>query len=122
MTASHTLAAAGAALLAAGSAGPWVKVAFLTKDGLEGDGVITLTLAAVVAVLVIVAGLRGRTPSRLALAACAILALAICFIDILDARDAGIGAIEASVGWGLWLALAGGLVLAVGAVVRTASH
>lgn len=107
---------AGAALLALGSIGPWATIASFTTNGLEGDGVITLVLAIVAALVVLVARARSRLPSRIALGICGVLALTVAVIDVVDVSGTKAGSLSASVGWGLWVALAGAVIL-IGAVL-----
>ncbi len=93
------IALAGVALLVVGSLGPWADVA-------SRDGWITLALAGLAAL-----ALWRRV--RLAVVACATLALAVVLYDLLAIADApAVGS-----GWGLWTALAGGLLLAAGVTV-----
>lgn len=93
------IALAGVALLVVGSLGPWADVA-------NRDGWITLGLA-VVAALALWRGVR------LLVVLCATLALTVVLYDLLAIADApAVGS-----GWGLWTALAGGLVLAAGVTV-----
>lgn len=109
-------------ILIAGSLGPWAKVAFLTKNGLDGDGVITLVLALVAGLAVLVSGVRSRPPSRVLLGICGVLALAVTVFDVIDVSGTEAGRISVSVGWGLWVALLGSLVLLVAAGARLAGR
>lgn len=93
------VAAIGIALLVVGSLGPWADVA-------NRDGIITLVLAVVAAVLL-------RLGLRLGVIACATGALAVVLYDLLAIADAA----GVSAGWGLWTCLAGALVLAAGVTV-----
>jgi hypothetical protein len=97
-------------LLIIGSIGTWVKIGAATGDGLSRDGVITLILAILAAVVVAYAAARKRPISRIALGICAVLALATTIYDVQDVSSAA----GATVGWGLWLCLVGSAVLAVG--------
>ena len=60
-------------------------------------------------------------PSRIAIGICAVLCLTISIIDVSDVSgtDLGVPGIEPSVGWGLWLTLAGSLVLSASVALRT---
>jgi hypothetical protein len=93
------VAGIGIALMLAGSLGPWADVA-------NRDGLITLALAVIAAVL-----LRLRV--RLAVIGCATVALTVVLYDLLAIGDAD----GVTVGWGLWVCLAGTLVLAAGVTV-----
>jgi len=97
---------AGAAVAAAGSAGPWVTILGTGVSGLEGDGLITLVLALVA----VGATLRGLPPVVAALCGAGILAVAA--LDLRDIAALPVG----EVGWGLTACAAGGaVVLASGA-------
>ena len=113
----HGVPAAGIALLAIGSIGPWVTITGETGYGLGRDGVITIIFAAIAAIFLVVALARSRPPSRIALGLCALLALAVAIYDIIDVSGTQIGPFDATVGWGLWLAAVGALVLAAGVTV-----
>jgi hypothetical protein len=108
---------AGIVLLAIGSAGTWVKVGEITGGGLDRDGVVTMVLAGLAAVVLIIAAVRGRAISRIALGIVAVLALATCIYDVGDVSSADIAGTSATVGWGLWMCLVGSIVLAAGVVV-----
>jgi peptidoglycan/LPS O-acetylase OafA/YrhL len=102
-------------LIILGALGPWVTVegfADVSESGLESDGVITLVLSLIVGGLLL--AYRNRPHPRgvmIGLALCAIGALAIAIIDVLDVTSAELGGIEPSVGWGLWLTLIGSIAL-----------
>ncbi len=92
---------AGAAGAAAGSAGPWVTLLGAGVSGLEGDGLITLVLA------LVAVGTTLRGLSRLLPAACGLGIAAVAALDLRDIGDLPI----AEPGWGIWLTVAGGVVL-----------
>ena len=90
---------------------PWVSIFGISKLGIEGDGVITLVLAAAgAAVLALTTGLIGapRTPGRKSQIALLVLALLAALTGLLDMN--GAAAI------GLYLTLFGGIAWVVGAV------
>ncbi len=105
----------GALLLLIGSVTPWVTAGPLTKNGIEGDGVITLVLA------LLAGGFAGATFSPPAVARVmrwfplpfGLLALLVAIIDVADVSGEGYGI---SVGWGLWLTLIASIILVIGAV------
>jgi hypothetical protein len=116
------LAALPPAVLAIGSVGPWATASLgaisASKNGLEGDGVITLVLALVTGAL-LTAHFLGRLGRAAPIAATALgaIALLICVIDIVDASGSE-GAIDTGPAWGLWLAALGAAgTLAVGIVL-----
>ncbi|MGA9345219.1 MAG: hypothetical protein WBV37_08995 [Nocardioidaceae bacterium] len=90
---------------------PWVSIFGISKLGIEGDGVITLVLAAAgAAVLAMTTGLIGsaRTPGRKSQITLLVLALLAALTGLLDMN--GAAAI------GLYLTLFGGIAWVVGAV------
>ncbi|MEA2169731.1 MAG: hypothetical protein QOF76_3031 [Solirubrobacteraceae bacterium] len=109
----YTIPAAAVAIAVVGSIGPWATVPGYSKGGLDGDGSIVLGLAIVAAIFVGVARLRGRAPSRVALAICGLLIAAIGIIDIDDVNSKG-----PTVGWGLWVTLVGGIAIVLAVLVR----
>ena len=118
-----------AALVLVGSLGTWATIsvsitpgaptaAGVSKGGLDGDGGITLVLAFVAAAMAVLWATRPARWQDAVAALAAGLTVVIGIVDVLDVRDAGGGAVEASVGWGLWLVLLGGIALAITAVLR----
>ena len=115
----------GAAVLAAGSLLPWVKasVAFftVTKNGTDGDGVLTLILAVLVPLIF------GLVTPRTAASAMAFMAGALAAVvavyDIADLSKRAqnllvrSGLVSANIGIGLILAAIGSLVIMVGAIL-----
>lgn len=90
---------------------PWVSILGVSVLGIEGDGVITLVLAVVGAViLAVTTGLVGsaRAPGRTSQIALSVLAVLVALIGVLDMN--GAAAI------GLYLTLFGGIAWVVGAV------
>ena len=123
----RVLVVGGSALLALGSFLPWARAEAgpftATKDGLDGDGVLTLVLSVAIALLFFLV----RKPKVMAwvVIGLGVLAAAIALIDIADVsnraddlsgRDLGMTA-SVSVGIGLWLALVGAVVAIVGGIV-----
>lgn len=100
-------------LLIVGAFGPWASLFGISASGMDGDGAITLALAAIVAALLIRAHIRGGTVPLAALLVPGLIALVISIIDILDVSDK-----DVDVGWGLWMTLAGSIVLLAAAVRR----
>jgi len=115
----------GAVVLAAGSLLPWFKasVAFftVTKNGTDGDGVLTLILAVLVPLIF------GLVTSRTAASAMAFMAGALAAVvavyDIADLSKRAqnllvrSGLVSANIGIGLILAAIGSLVIMVGAIL-----
>lgn len=111
--------------IAVGSIGPWAAFMGMTKSAMGGDGNITLTLG-IVAALALFALLNfGRTEVRskrmVALGVVAAVAGVVAFvIALVDAKDLASRSTEfmgstigPDIGWGLWMILIGGPVLAV---------
>jgi hypothetical protein len=105
------LAALPLAALSIGSFGPWATVELgsisASKNGLDGDGVITLVLA-VLAGALLAAHLLGRLGRAGPIAATVLgaIALLICIADLIDASGSTLG-VDTAAGWGLWLAALG---------------
>jgi hypothetical protein len=90
---------------------PWVSILGISKVGVEGDGVLTLVLAAIGAVvLATTTGLIGsaKTPGRVSQIVLLVLAVLVALVGLLDMN--GVAAI------GLYLTLFGGIGWVVGAV------
>jgi hypothetical protein len=116
----------GVAAIAVGSILPWVKASAgpftATKNGTDGDGVITLLLAGLAAVGFLVA--RQTKAAAWIVVTCAGLAGAVALYDTIDisnkaddlARNTTIS-VSATVGEGLWIALLGAVVALVGGIM-----
>jgi hypothetical protein len=122
----------GAALLVVGSVLPWVKASVgafsVTKNGIDGDGVFTLLLGGGIAVAFFLIR-RAKTAAWITLALAGI-AGAIALYDTIDvsqkadeltSNQTSLFHVSASVGVGLWLALAGAVVALVGGVIALGS-
>jgi hypothetical protein len=121
----------GAVLAGIGSVGPWIEVTAGvfsrtfngTGDGRDG----TITLVAALAILV-VALVTASTTARSGTVVIAVLAgLVVAGTGITDAIDVSKRAselsdvnrfVDARVGWGLWLTIAGGVIAFVAGIVR----
>lgn len=111
---NYQIAGAGIVLVILGAIGPWVKVADISEGGLDADGVITLILGLIAAAFVVLAFRKRAAPNMFAIGIPAVLIVVIAIADISDVNgaDLGVPGLDASVGWGLWLTLVGGIVLA----------
>lgn len=123
----RSLVIAGASLTFLGSLLPWATIdifgATISKNGTDGDGVLTLIGALVIAGLAI-PPLWGHARKGLFIGAlvAAILVTVVAFVDIVDVASRvgdinNSGMASASVGYGLWITAVGGIV----AVVSTAT-
>jgi hypothetical protein len=92
-----------------GSVTEWVDAGFVTRNGLDGDGAITLPIA-VVAGLFAMLRLVGKIPTAAAIIGlvCGLLLALVGYVDVDDVRDNGF-----EVSYGLWLLLVSGVALAV---------
>ena len=114
---------------------PWISataafVASESRNGLDGDGQITIVLGVAAAVLAVVA-LRGHPAPLAALVIVAGLGALIAVIGVIDYVDARnrIGDLTAeerqlvaiSIGAGLYLTIAAGIAIIVGAVLGAVS-
>ena len=114
------LALAGIAATATvvGCLGPWLSsdVPGLSENGLGKDGSLLLVLLAMAALPLVLQAVRGVpvgwlfTPPLLG----ALMSL-ICVIDLGDVSDNGLGVVET--GWGLQVAPAGSVVLALASLM-----
>jgi len=120
--------AAGAAVVAAvGSVLPWASaqsgLGSISITGTDGDGVLTLWLAVLVAVLAfpLATGFRRRRPLAL-LGALALVALSAYDLVNMSNRliDASRESTHASVGYGLWVVVAGAVVAVLALAVSMA--
>jgi len=118
----------GAGLLLLGSFLPWAKISLgragsRTVGGMEGDGVITLVMAAALALLARGHMSKGWSRSRLSGAvSCAAIALVATLVDLKDiGRLAHVGipdfGLEITVGVGLWIAAVGSAAALAGAIL-----
>jgi Protein of unknown function (DUF2510) len=116
----------GAAGLAIGALLPWVKaeagIFSATKNGIEGDGVLTLLLAIAIALVCWLA----RRPRRAAVVAIVLagLAAAIGIYDMVDitnkANDLASSTaihVSATIGVGLWLTVLAAVAVIIGAFI-----
>ena len=95
-------------LIVIGSAGEWATAGdLLSKNGLDGDGILTVILALVAAALLGIAIARKRPFSVIAVGICAFLVLVIAAYDTIDILGIGFGI---TVGWGLWLVDVGAVI------------
>jgi hypothetical protein len=111
----------GGAVAMVGSALPWADIDSSEYSGLDTRGKTTIVLGAVVAVLGVAMLFRRLVLLALAavIASIAILVAAGMTVrDVLDARDFT----DASVGVGLWVTLAAGLVSLVGGIAALAKR
>ena len=125
--ASAAVGLVGAVLVVIGSIGPWGTVASSSVGGLDGDGWITLVLAVLAGALY--AGVF--TPARVARVVrwvplpFALLALLVATIDVVDISSTSSefsdqfsdDVFTLSVGWGLWLVLAGSILASIASVL-----
>lgn len=124
------IAAAGGILAIIGSLGPWAAVGDLSIGGTDSgkDGTIVI-VCAVLALLALVGGLmrgkRGLSIVGLLLAGLCVLIGVIDYSDISNTADelnklgAGTVDVEVKAKWGIYVALAGSIILAVGALMTT---
>jgi hypothetical protein len=110
----------GLGALALGSLGPWAHVLFMSVSGTSGDGQLTLG-AAVIGALAL--GLRGRGAGAIVAAVVSLLALAAAGYDLINishlvSQATLDGTQVATVGWGLYLTVAGAAVALTGSVMQ----
>lgn len=121
--AQRVIAVVGAGVLLLGSVLPWATVSFflgsISVNGTEGDGKVTLFCALIAGLFLAISD--DPTPRVIAAIAFAI-AGAVCIYDVTnisgaidEARAAGV---NASVGYGLWLATVASIGGFLGAVVK----
>ncbi|MDJ0361853.1 hypothetical protein [Rhodococcus sp. H29-C3] len=107
-----------------GSLGPWATIFAFTKNGMEGDGAVTIFLGGLAALISFAVLLRNGRPmvgDRFVNPVIALVVVVVAFYDV-----GNIGSVESdfmgttispSVGWGLWLMLVGALVLLVSSIL-----
>ena len=101
-----------------GSLGPWASFFAFTKNGVEGDGVITLVLGVIAAVALFVRLSRGSgewAALRWGVPVIGVLCVAISVYDLFEVTSITAEffgePIGVQVGWGLWLLLISSAVL-----------
>jgi DMSO reductase anchor subunit len=109
---SIALGILGFGVVAAGSLGPWVTVAFASVSGTRGDGKATL-IAAGVGIALLVFG-RGSGGSMVTAGVVAVVAAGIAGYDVVHISQATanltlFGYCFASPGWGVYVAFGGAL-------------
>ncbi|MEG9224429.1 hypothetical protein [Aeromicrobium sp. Sec7.5] len=124
--ASAVIGLIGAVLVVIGSIGPWATVAGSSVGGLDGDGWITLVLALLAGgfCAAVFAPASVARIMRWFVLPWVLIALLVAVIDIVDISSTSSefsnqfsdDIFTLSVGWGLWLVLAGSIVALVAAV------
>lgn len=109
----HRLPLLAIGLTVIGSVGTWYTLGPLKFGGLDRDGSVSLGFAIFAAVWVILGMVRKRRPSRIALGLSAAIIVLIGIIDLGDINDKG-----ADPAWGIYLTLAGGILLLLATVVN----
>lgn len=102
-----------AVVVGIGSVTTWVDAGFASVEGLDGDGVITIVLAAVVALFALIR-LAGKIPTAAAVVGllCGLLTALIGFIHVADVQDSGLDP-----AYGLWLVVIGGIAVTLVSLV-----
>jgi hypothetical protein len=124
-TAVKVLIFGGAGALAIGSLLPWVKASVglftVTRNGTDGDGVITLIIAGLAALLYLV--IKPRPAAEWVAVALGGVAGAIAVYDIADVANraqelaASDSTVSASIGFGLIVAAIGAAAVVVGGII-----
>jgi hypothetical protein len=112
MAAFVAIALTGIVFIIVGAFAPWVTLGDFSSGGMDHDGPFMLVIAALAIVFVIFRARGAGIWSRILMGICAILAIAAAIADISDVNSAD----APGVGWGLYLCLAGGIVLAAGTI------
>lgn len=101
-----------------GSIGPWASFMAFTKNGLEGDGIITLILGALSTVALFTLFSRGPVGGnviRWVAPAVSVICLGIALYDIMNVSshtaDFFGETIGIQIGWGLWLVAISSVIL-----------
>jgi hypothetical protein len=119
----------GAVALGVGSIAPWAKASAgifsRSVNGTEGDGVITIVLAVVILLIALATSTATARRGLLALALlCALGAGFVGIYDTVNVNDAAKRAedassfVNATVGWGLYVVIAGAALAAFGVAMR----
>jgi len=108
----------GAGALALGSFLPWAEVGPFSVSGTDGDGVLTLGLGVLIAVVAWPSMQKAIGRGRSITASIAAgLALVVCVYDVVNVSSSDNDFIEAEVGIGLWVCTAGAIAVIVGLVL-----
>lgn len=116
---AHLIASLAASVgIMLGSIGPWASFMAFTKNGLEGDGMITLILGVLSAVAMFTLfsrGSAGGTVVRWVAPAASVISLGIAIYDIMDVSSHTAEffgeTIGVQIGWGLWLVVISSAIL-----------
>ena len=113
--ASAVALAIGAGLIVVGSFMPWASVGPFSMNGTDGDGIFTLGIGLILAVLAVLnLGGRGMGMTVRVLAVLGgAAAVGIVLLDGSDLMDAPLSLIEVSVGAGMYVVGIGGAVVAL---------
>lgn len=107
----NLLVLGGAALIVVGSFLPWASAGGMSFSGIDGgDGWITLVLGLALGATALIPAAKN---GMLIVAG---IALALVVYELIDIMGAGGGAIEVSIGIGIWIMLVGGIAGLVGAI------
>lgn len=103
------------------SVAPWATAAFISVPGTQADGMFTLALGCVAALVLLI---KAATTSRWPLVVAALsgaLSLVVAVVDLTRVSsfiaDDDLNGGMASIGWGLWMVAVGAILLVVGCVV-----
>jgi hypothetical protein len=110
-------AAAAALVVAVGGAGRWGSNDVITVDGADtSDGKLVIAVGVVSLVLILAGAVLRRRWAFFMPVLGAGFAAVVCILDLSDFNDAG-----ADIGWGLYAAIAGSIVLVILALVLLAT-
>jgi len=118
--AASILTVVGAVLVVLGAFLPWAKVGFLSVDGTEGDGILTLILGLAAGLLGALGFLKGAKGLLIGSIVCAGLALLIGVYDIANINSVVDGpfGLEVEVGMGLYLTVLGAAAGVAGPILK----
>jgi hypothetical protein len=117
------VAGVGVALVIVGAFMPWVKLSFISASGTDGDGVLTLIIAAVAGGLIFLGLSRGVAIQATIIGAGALICILAVYnmVDI-SGQDSEVGleglfSENVSIGEGLYMTLVGGIAIVAGGVM-----
>lgn len=100
------------ALVMVGCVAPWATLGPISRGGMDADGPIFLGGAIVAAVLI------AATRLRVVVLVLGVLLAGSGVLDASDVASRGDGVFDVSIGWGLYAVIAGGVGLAIWALVN----
>lgn len=123
---AYWVAALSVVAMVVGSIGPWITAGDQSVDGTSRDGALIITLAVVVAILLGVYRAYGQRGVLIAAAVVGAIGTITCIADLIDIHNKSntsqqLDGPALNAGWGIYVALAGCVILAISSLLARAS-